>query len=244
MSGFIFSIIFCFKVVVADVNIEARIETVNEFAKRFGEDRVKFQKCNVALKEDIETLYQVATDLYGYVDIMINNAGIVDEGRMEKLLDINFRGVLNGIKIAMQHMSKNNGGKGGCIINTSSNAAIEPTHFHIPVYSAAKSGILQYTRAIAHDPKFKTSGVRVNNLMPVAVETPMSQLTEESQVTDFEYYQSKLGVRKALTTEDVSRVLLHVLMNEEYKNDSFSIRLDGVRRVVPTYEVLEYITFK
>ncbi|KAK7465159.1 hypothetical protein BaRGS_00037662, partial [Batillaria attramentaria] len=55
---------------------------------------------------------------FGAVDICINNAGIIDERVWEKMFAVNTVAQIRGSQLALDHMRRDRGGRGGLIINT------------------------------------------------------------------------------------------------------------------------------
>ncbi|WP_421849724.1 SDR family oxidoreductase [Novosphingobium sp.] len=114
---------------------------------------------------------------HGRLDVLVNNAGIVEFGDPEtlteaayrKIMGVSLDGVVFGTKHAIPAMAANGGGS---IVNMASIAAIqgEPT---FPAYCAAKGAIDAYTRATAAYSIKKGRGVRCNSVLPGGIDTPM-----------------------------------------------------------------------
>ncbi|XP_023242176.1 15-hydroxyprostaglandin dehydrogenase [NAD(+)]-like, partial [Centruroides sculpturatus] len=102
------------KVCCSDVNDEIGNKTVDELQKVFGKTSCIFLKCDVSSFEEFEATYQKTKETFGNVNILINNAGV----GVEKVVDVNLNGVINGCFIAYKYMGKHNGGSGGsyCLI--------------------------------------------------------------------------------------------------------------------------------
>ncbi|XP_046568434.1 15-hydroxyprostaglandin dehydrogenase [NAD(+)]-like [Haliotis rubra] len=81
-------------------------------------------KCDVTNVAEFEDAFKAAVSKFGHVDVMCNNAGILDERIWEKELEINFTAVVRGTMMALNHMRKDKGGRGGVIINTASTAGM------------------------------------------------------------------------------------------------------------------------
>lgn len=118
-----------------------------------------FAKCDVTVWPDILSTFDAATKEFGRVDILIANAGVSEtdgdifldeydaQGRLKqpayKVLDINLKGVIDCVKVAVSHFRKQ--GTGGRIVMTASTAGYmsEPG---VPVYSASKHGVSECLR--------------------------------------------------------------------------------------------------
>ena len=112
----------------------------------------------------------------GRLDIVSANAGIVSAARFSNLdprnwhdvIDINLTGVFHTAKAAVPHLIA--GGRGGSIVVTSSTAGLKGMAT-ISHYSAAKHGLVGFTRTLANElaPHF----IRANTLHPTGVDTAM-----------------------------------------------------------------------
>jgi NAD(P)-dependent dehydrogenase (short-subunit alcohol dehydrogenase family) len=137
----------------------------------------------------------------GSLDVLFNCAGILRMGRFEdvppaeckKQLDVNVMGVILGIQTCLPLLERAR----GTIINMSSASAIygQP---ELAVYSASKFAVRAITEAL--DIELRTKGVRVADIMPGYVDTPMvsSQTHKASSL-------KKLGVK--LTPEKMADVV-------------------------------------
>ena len=161
-------------VVLGDLNEEAVIEA----AKGLGVgDRAIGMTCNVVELEQVDALAQKAVEVFGSLDVMVNNAGITRDATMRKMTEeqfdqviaVHLRGTWNGLKSASGIMREQE--KGGSIINVSSISGkvgmLGQTN-----YSAAKAGIVGMTKAAAKEVGFKN--VRVNAIQPGFIKTAMT----------------------------------------------------------------------
>ncbi|KFM64614.1 15-hydroxyprostaglandin dehydrogenase [NAD(+)], partial [Stegodyphus mimosarum] len=132
------------KVSVCDIN--------ENVGKNFPEDiledqknKVVFCKCDVSSESEFRAAFDKTIKTFGRIDLLINNAGILNEHEWKRVIDVNFVGVINGIHLAFEYMGIDKGGCGGTVINTGSNAAFEPIPL-APVYSGCKHGVIGLTR--------------------------------------------------------------------------------------------------
>lgn len=161
------------RVVVVDINAEA----AQAAAKKLGGQTRPLQ-IDVTKRNEVEYALTYAVAEFGRVDIVHNNAGISERGEdpmskdarlWERVLDIDLRAVILGTQLAVQQMREQEGG--GVIINTASMAGLDPRGAS-PVYSAAKAGVVQFTRTLAY---LSSEGIRVNAICPSFTDTPMVQ---------------------------------------------------------------------
>ena len=111
----------------------------------------------------------------GKLDVLLNNAGIARYGLFEEVspdegdlqIDINVKGVLNGVHAALPHLKANRGSR---LINVASVAGIVGSP-GLAVYSATKFAVRGLSEAL--DAEFTRHGVAVACVMPFFVETPI-----------------------------------------------------------------------
>lgn len=111
----------------------------------------------------------------GRLDLLFNNAGIGSGGRWDELdpaeadrvIDINFRGVVNGIYAALPHLRAT---PGSAIVNTGSASGYYGSA-GLAVYSATKFAVRALTEAL--DIEFAEQGIIVRDIMPGFIDTPL-----------------------------------------------------------------------
>ncbi|KAK9502864.1 hypothetical protein O3M35_011556 [Rhynocoris fuscipes] len=161
------------KVMISDVNQVVGEETRNEMAKKFGEDKVKFTLCDVTNENQFEDTIKNTIRSFGKIDILINNAGIGNEtmdAGWKKTIQVNFISLVKGTYLGMKYMGKDQGKNGGTIINIASLTTFEPFET-VPVYSATKSAVNQFSRSIGTKLHYDRTGVRVISINPGFTDT-------------------------------------------------------------------------
>lgn len=207
------------QVALLDVNQTAGESLMEELNKQYGPEKTLFLSCNVETEEQIKAAFQKTAETFGGIDILCNNAGILDESTWEKTVSINLMGVIRGTYLALEHMSKLRGGRGGVIINTASMAGIGPLP-SCPVYTATKNGVVGFTRAMAVASVASGYGIRINVLCPGFVQTNLmsnitSRLGQFSHLADMsQQLIDKIGI---INVSDVADCLLE-LVTDETKN--------------------------
>ncbi|XP_018547944.1 15-hydroxyprostaglandin dehydrogenase [NAD(+)] [Lates calcarifer] len=207
------------KVALLDLNETAGKSLMETINKLYGQGRALFLNCNVESEEQIKAALQKTAETFGGVDILCNNAGILNERTWEKTVSINLVGVIRVTYLALEHMSKLTGGRGGVIVNTASMAGIGPL-FSCPVYTATKHGVVGFTRAMAGASTTSGYGVRFNALCPSFVQTNLlSTLTSElGQFANLaESTQQLIDKMGILNVSDVAESVLE-LVTDETKN--------------------------
>ncbi|KAM9332196.1 15-hydroxyprostaglandin dehydrogenase [NAD(+)]-like [Pholidichthys leucotaenia] len=222
------------KVALLDVNKTAGQNLVESLNKQYGSEQILFLPCNVESEEEIKAAFQTTVETFGGIDILCNNAGILNEGSWEKMVSINLMGVIRGVYLALDHMSKLNGGRGGVIVNTASMAGVGPLPTS-PVYTATKHGVVGFTRAMAAASAISGYGIRFNVLCPAFVKTSLlsdittklgrfSHLHEASQ-----QIVEQLGV---ITVDEVAKCLLD-LVTDETKNGEALLICEKGKKYMP-----------
>lgn len=161
------------QVVIADIQDEQG----RAHAEELGAS-VVYRHCDVSRADDVEALVDFAVDRFGRLDIMFNNAGISgsmqqvdffddDFAEFGQVMSVDLFGVMLGCKFAGRAMA---GQGGGAIINTASTAGFFGG-YGIPVYRAAKAGVINITQNAAII--LGAHGVRVNAISPGPIETPI-----------------------------------------------------------------------
>ena len=141
-------------VAIADLDEEA----LDKAEIRLNEDhrgRVLALACDVSEPDELERLRDTATDHFGHIHCLMNNAGIVR--RMDKpwegaeaqkqLIGVNYWGIVHGCCAFIPAMLDH--GQPGAIINTGSKQGITRPPGNI-AYNASKAGVLAYTEGVAH----------------------------------------------------------------------------------------------
>jgi NAD(P)-dependent dehydrogenase (short-subunit alcohol dehydrogenase family) len=138
-------------------------------------------RCDISRDEDIDGVVTLATETFGRLDILVNNAMSPSRGAFadtpiglwDESIATNIRSLLVFCRRVLPEMSK---GSGGSIINISSGAAEHGSNAHLPtgfgVYAMAKAAMERFSTAVA--PELATHGVAINALRPGAVKTELA----------------------------------------------------------------------
>jgi NAD(P)-dependent dehydrogenase (short-subunit alcohol dehydrogenase family) len=147
-----------------------------ETAGELGSVVVPF-RCDVTRENQVEAMFSAALEAFGRVDAVLNVAGIgaaaplaeVTTDEYDRVMDVDLRGVFFGTKHGINTLL---GCGGGVILNWSSTGGINATAFPVSVYSAAKAGVISFTKAAAVE--YGTRGIRAIAICPGFIETEMS----------------------------------------------------------------------
>jgi glucose 1-dehydrogenase len=145
-----------------------------DFGEPFPADGLYIQ-ADIANPDELKRIFETAETFTPTLDALVNNAAIqiskpilettVEE--WDQVMTHNLRSAFLGVKLAHPLLKA---GGGGAIVNVSSVHAI-CTSANIGSYAASKGGLLALTRAMAIE--FAMDNIRVNAILPGAVDTPM-----------------------------------------------------------------------
>jgi NAD(P)-dependent dehydrogenase (short-subunit alcohol dehydrogenase family) len=164
------------RVVVTDVVDDAGAAAAEAVRAQGGE--AAFVRADVSQWDDCVAMVRAATDTFGALHVLYNNAGIfpADDGGVldtpestwETVMDINLKGVWLGCRAGIPAMLDSGG---GAIVNVASFVALMGAATAQIAYTASKGGVLAMTREIAVE--YARQGIRANALCPGPIQTPL-----------------------------------------------------------------------
>ncbi len=130
---------------------------------------------NVTDRAAIDAMVTAVKDHYGHIDVLVNNAGITKDARLQKMtleqfdavIDVNLRGVFHASQAVVPTMVAQGSGE---ILNASSVVGIYG-NFGQTNYAASKFGVIGFTKTWSRE--LGPKGIRVNAVAPGFVETPI-----------------------------------------------------------------------
>ncbi|XP_014216546.1 15-hydroxyprostaglandin dehydrogenase [NAD(+)] [Copidosoma floridanum] len=157
-------------VAICDINGEEGEKLYHTLASRHSKDRVLFCQCDVTDYLQFEDTFKTVIATFGHIDIVVNNAGIMNDRFWELEVDINLNGVIRGTLLAQRFMGIDKGGRGGVVLNTASNVGFNP-YVSCPIYSATKAAIVSLTRAFGDQYHVGLTGVKIMAICPGATKS-------------------------------------------------------------------------
>jgi NAD(P)-dependent dehydrogenase (short-subunit alcohol dehydrogenase family) len=207
-------------------------DSLAALAEEIGGNTLAFA-CDVAQPAAVAAALQKAHEAFGSLDILINNAGVIDPiARIEdsdpeawgQLMDINIKGVFNGIHAALPLMKS---GNGGTIINIGSGAAYNALEGW-SAYCTSKAGVLMLTRALLLEEG--DNGIRVLSLSPGTVATEMQRKIKSSGINPV----SQIDWNDHVPAEWPAKTLLWMCGSDadEFCGQEVALREESIRRRV------------
>ena len=212
------------RVVVCDLERQAVDDVVAQIAATGG--RAIGFTVNVTDKPSIAAMVKGVIDQYGRIDVLVNNAGIVDDAmfrkmtdeQFERVIDINLKGTYNCTKAVVDIMLEQ---QSGVIPNASSIVGLYG-NFGQTNYVASKAGVIGMTRTWARElGRYK---IRVNAVAPGYVATEILKSMPQP-ILDTMVQHTPLG--RIGTTEDIANAYLWLASDQASFVTGHCLSVDG-----------------
>jgi len=132
-------------IAIIDLPISNGQNAATTLENEFGKGRVVFIACDVTKADDLEKTFKKVVDAFEGLDILINNAGIMDDNHWELMIEVNVKALIRGSMLAFNHMGKHKGGKGGVIVNIASTVGLHPRKHAVLGFSQSLAGMYEET---------------------------------------------------------------------------------------------------
>jgi NAD(P)-dependent dehydrogenase (short-subunit alcohol dehydrogenase family) len=207
-------------------------EDIAALAGEIGERAIAIP-CNVARYGEMSSAVATTVQAFGGLDVLINNAGVVDPishlGAADpdawgQLIDINVKGVFNGIHAALPALKA---GGGGSVLTISSGAAHNAIEAW-SAYCASKAAVNMMNRSLHLEEA--AHGIRAIGLSPGTVATQMQRVIKASGINPV----SQLDWDVHIPADWPARCLLWMCSAaaDEHCGEEISLREDTIRRAV------------
>jgi NAD(P)-dependent dehydrogenase (short-subunit alcohol dehydrogenase family) len=216
------------KVVVAELKPELGEEVVTAISAQGG--TASFVPTDVTVEDDVRRAIEHATDRYGGLHVLYNNAGVAGPTtwdttteEWQRVIDLNLTSVMYGVKYAVPVMI---GQGGGSIISTSSTAGV--VGGNSPSYNAAKGGVTVMTKGLAVS--LGKHNIRVNCVCPGPIDTPMNPSFFAGIPNGEEVrrgFVASLPLGRFGQPEDVARAVLFLASDESSFITGVALPVDG-----------------
>ena len=218
------------RVVVAGRTEQAGEDVVEGIRSQGGQ--ATFVKTDVAVSIDVQRMIAATIEAYGKLDVLFNNAGTGDQGKVadqseeewDRVINVNLTGTFLCMKYAVPEMIK---AGGGSIINNSSMWAISATHRCSGAYVASKAGVIMLGKQAALH--YAPNKIRVNCILP-------GDVTKVGPNVDEEYFQDPDVVKrleamqplpKMATPVEIAYSALYLASDESSFVTGASLVIDG-----------------
>lgn len=217
----------------ANVALVARsTDEIAQIAGEIGEKAIAIP-CDVSRYAEVANAVSATAKAFGGLDVLINNAGVVDPiGHLQdadpdawsRTIDINVKGVMHGMHTVMPGMIAQGH---GTIINISSGAAHGPVEGW-SAYCSSKAAVYMLTRVA--DKEARDKGLRILGLSPGTVATQMQREIKASGINPV----SQLDWSVHIPPEWPAQALLWMCTSaaDPYLGDDVSLREDDIRKAV------------
>lgn len=212
--------------------IARRIELLEQLKRELNNPNILIRECDVREYQKLSNIIEEAESVYGDVDLLINNAGVMLLGDVQdqnndewkRMLDINVLAVLNCMQVVLPKMRAK---KTGTIINVSSLAGVKAFGNHA-AYCASKFGLHGLTETIRQESAL--DNVRIMLISPGAAETELlSHTTNNNIIHGYKEWKKTMG-GKSMDPIAVAQSVLFM-----YKMDQ-SINIRELQ-IAPTMQV-------
>lgn len=194
--------------------------------------------CDVRDRAAVDAIVAKAVSEFGRLDVMYNNAGVAtaDDGRPHRLIDqddadfdrlvsINYRGVVYGCQAAVRQFMAQGGG--GVIVNTASIAGL--IGWGGVMYGSTKGAVVQLTRALAME--VAREGIRVNSVCPAGMMTNFGKRDgtgfEARPEQDIAKYGAMHPLGKPIAPEDCANAALFLASDLSSNITGVLLPVDG-----------------
>lgn len=182
--------------------------------------------CDISSFASVEKLYSDVINAFGHIDAVVNNAGAAYTGLVQdmteaeiiSLVNTDLNGVIYSTKFAADHMVKNHT---GVIVNISSIWGVVGASCEA-VYSAAKGGVVTFTKAMAKELGY--SGIRVNCVSPGVIKTPMLDCYSAD---DLQALADETPLGRIGTPQDVAKAVKFLISDDAAFITGQNIVVDG-----------------
>lgn len=204
------------KVVIGDILDDEGQALADELG-----DAARYIHLDVSSADDWTAAVETALNSFGKLNVLVNNAGIVQVGplktldvaRWQKVLDVNLTGPMLGTKAVIGPMIE---AGGGSIINVSSIEGLRGAAY-VHSYVASKWGLRGLTKSSALE--LASSNIRVNSIHPGFIRTPMTEHLPEDMV------QTPLG--RPGTPDEVATFVVFLASDESSFSTGSEFVVDG-----------------
>jgi cyclopentanol dehydrogenase len=215
------------RVVVADV-LDGEGKAVQAEIERAGGQAV-FTHLDVTREDEWQRAVALATERFGALNVLVNNAGIGAASRVEDtteqawdaVMDVNAKGVFLGTKASIPAMRR---AGGGSIVNISSQLGLVGMDDSSPQYTASKGAVRLLTKTTAL--QYARERIRCNSVHPGPIVTPMTERRRADPVV-YQRMLSRIPLGRYGEAEEVAYAVLYLASDESSWVTGSELVIDG-----------------
>ena len=208
------------------VLISRNLDDLKKVEKDLNTEKVMCFQCDITNQQEFKVIVSKVVDLWGSLDILINNAGItkdklllrMNESDWVDVIDVNLKGCYNTIKVVSNQMIRKKQGK---IVNITSVIG-QIGNSGQANYAASKSGIEGLTRSLAVE--FGSRNININCIAPGYIETDMTKNLDKKVIQDM---KNNIPLNKFGLTSDISEVVCFLVSDLSSFITGQVINVDG-----------------
>jgi len=193
----------------------------------------RWLRVDVANAADVKAMMDAATDHFGALHIVVNNAGVghlpqllenLAEDEFDRIVAVNMKAIYLAAREAVPRFKAS---KGGVILNMASTAGVSPRP-RLCWYNASKGWVITATRAMAVE--LAPFGIRVNALNPVAGETPMLKTFMGEDTPEMRAkFLATIPIGRFSTPQDLGNAACFLCSDEASMITGVALEVDGGR---------------
>ena len=216
----------------ANVVINARgAEKCAAVAQSMDEERCLLVAGDVSKSTFANEIIEATVSRFGGLDCLVNNAGVggggilhkAEDAEIDRIIDINVKGVIYMCRAAMPHLIKSETPGGGSIVNISSVSGTGGDST-LPIYNASKGAVTNLTRGLALQVGAK--GVRVNAINPSVTR---SDMVDEITGSEFamKMVMNRMALKRIGEPEDIAAATAFLASEDASFITGVNLPVDG-----------------
>ena len=195
-------------------------DNLEKVASSVSDNVELFKQHDVSDKEQWQAIMSEVNEKLGYLDVIINNAGMsnldffdeVPEEHFERVMNVNFNGVVYGCRYALPLLKKTTA---GLIVNTSSIFSMITVPC-MTAYHSSKFAVRGFSSALKQDLKFQGSDIDVVCVMPGGIKTNIAKSTITTR-NNSEVFVKQFDQNTFTTSEQAARVIEKGMRKRKFK---------------------------
>jgi len=215
------------RVIVTDRNGRSAHAVAEEITGAGG--NAMAAKVDITIRDEIYTLVNDVLSQYKKIDILVNCAGLCvvewflqsNERYWDAMINVNLKGTIHYTRAVLDNMVKRRYGK---IINIASAAGLSGAEGQI-IYSAAKGGVVAFTRALARE--MAPHHINVNVICPGPSDTPMIEPLRKIDPSYMEILINSIPWKRLAKPEEIAAAALYFASDDAEFITGHALLVDG-----------------